>query len=43
MRESLPIRNQRKADAFLKGCRLIHREGWPAFKEGDCRRGGGQR
>lgn len=30
--QTLPIRNQRKADAFLKGCRLIHREGWPAFK-----------
>ena len=30
---ALPIRNQRKADAFLKGCRLIHGEGWPAFKQ----------
>lgn len=30
---TLPIRNQRKADAFLKGCRMIHDEGWPAFKE----------
>ena len=30
---TLPIRNQRKADAFLEGCRLIHREGWDAFKE----------
>ena len=29
----LPIRNQRKADAFLKGCRMIHDEGWPALKE----------
>ena len=31
--QTLPVRNQRKADAFLKGCRLIHREGWNAFKE----------
>jgi len=30
---TLPIRNQRKADAFLKGCRMIRDEGWPAFKE----------
>ena len=30
---TLPIRYQRKADAFLEGCRLIHREGWDAFKE----------
>lgn len=30
---TLPIRNQRKADAFLKGCKLIHREGWVDFKE----------
>ncbi|MDE0265318.1 MAG: hypothetical protein OXJ37_23155 [Bryobacterales bacterium] len=29
---TLPIRNQRKADAFLKGCRQIHDEGWHAFK-----------
>ena len=29
---TLPIRNQRKADAFLRGCRLIHSEGWSAFK-----------
>lgn len=29
----LPIRNQRKADAFLKGCRLILAEGWTDFKE----------
>lgn len=30
---ALPIRNQRKATAFLQGCRMIHREGWYAFKE----------
>ena len=30
---TLPIRNQRKADAFLRGCKLIHREGWRAFKD----------
>ena len=30
--QTLPIRHQWKADAFLKGCRLIHREGWPAFR-----------
>ena len=30
---TLPIRYQRKADAFLKGCRLIHDVGWPAAKE----------
>ena len=30
---AMPIRNQRKADAFLKGCRLIHDEGWHTFKE----------
>ena len=30
---TLPIRNQRKADAFLNGCKLIHREGWDDFKE----------
>ena len=29
---ALPIRNQRKADAFLRGCRLIHEEGWSRFK-----------
>ena len=28
----LPIRNQRKADAFLRGCRLIQTEGWKRFK-----------
>lgn len=31
--QTLPIRHQRKADAFLKGCRLIHAEGWDAFKQ----------
>lgn len=30
---SLPIRNQRKADAFLKGCKLIEKEGWRKFKK----------
>ena len=29
---TLPIANQRKASAFLKGCKQIHREGWPTFK-----------
>lgn len=31
--QSLPIRHQRKADAFLKGCRLIAAEGWHSLKE----------
>ena len=31
--KTLPIRHQRKADAFLKGCKLIHAEGWEAFKQ----------
>ena len=30
---TLPIRNQRKAEAFVKGCTLIHNEGWEDFKE----------
>lgn len=30
--ESLPIRNQRKADAFLRGCKMVHAEGWSNFK-----------
>ena len=30
---TLPIRNQRKASAFLNGCKLIHDEGWDEFKE----------
>ena len=29
---TLPIRNQRKADAFVKGCKLIRDEGWQDFK-----------
>ena len=29
----LPIRNQRKADAFLAGCRMVHEEGWNSLKE----------
>lgn len=28
----LPIRNQRKADAFVRGCRIIRAEGWKRFK-----------
>lgn len=28
----LPIQNQRKADAFLRGCSSIHAEGWKRFK-----------
>ena len=36
---ALPIRNQKKADAFLKGCQLIHDEGWDAFKDRLHRRG----
>lgn len=31
--KTLPIRHQRKADAFLKGCKQIHAEGWKAFKQ----------
>ena len=31
--KTLPIRHQQKADAFLKGCKLIHAEGWEAFKQ----------
>ena len=30
---TLPIRHQGKADAFLKGCKTIHRQGWHVFKE----------
>ena len=29
---TLAIPNQRKADAFLRGCRLVHRKGWRALK-----------
>lgn len=36
---TLPIRHQRKADAFLRGCKLIHAEGWQAFKERVAERG----
>lgn len=35
----LPIRHQRKADAFLSGCKMIHAEGWSAFKERVAERG----
>ena len=31
--QALPIRNQRKADAFLDGCRMIRREGWHSLRE----------
>lgn len=31
--DRLPIRNQRRADAFLRGCKLIHAEGWQTFQE----------
>lgn len=30
--DALPIRNQRKADAFIQGCRMIRAEGWRRFK-----------
>ena len=30
---TLPVRNQRKADAFLRGCEMIHTEGWQDFKQ----------
>ena len=30
---ALPIRYQRKADAFLEGCRVVHDIGWPKFRE----------
>ena len=29
---TLPIAHQRKASAFLKGCKQIHAEGWPTLK-----------
>ena len=31
-RESLPIRNKRKADGFLRGCRMIADEGFEASR-----------
>lgn len=31
-REQLPIRNKRKADGFLKGCRMIAQQGFDNFK-----------
>lgn len=31
--DRFPIRNQRKADWFLAGCKLIGKEGWRAFKK----------
>ena len=31
-RDSLPIRNKRNADGFLRGCRMIAEEGFDAFK-----------
>ena len=30
--DALPIRNQRKADAFVQGCGMIRDEGWKPFK-----------
>ena len=32
-REKLPIRNKRKAGGFLKGAKMVHREGWDGFKK----------
>ena len=32
-RERLPIRNKRKADGLLAGCRMIAEEGFSAFKD----------
>ena len=31
-KDKLPIRNKRKADGFLKGARMVHKEGWKKFK-----------
>lgn len=31
-REKLPIKRKDKADGFLKGAKLVHREGWDGFK-----------
>ena len=30
--EKLPIRHKSKADGFLKGAKLVHKEGWSDFK-----------
>ena len=30
--DNLPIRNKSKADGFLKGAKMIHKEGWKNFK-----------
>ncbi|MCY3875207.1 MAG: hypothetical protein OXF88_13050 [Rhodobacteraceae bacterium] len=30
---TLSIRHQKKADAFLRGCKMIHAEGWHDFKQ----------
>ena len=31
-REKLPIKNKVKADNFLKGAKIVHKEGWRGFK-----------
>ena len=31
--EKLPIKNRKKADNFLKGAKMVHREGWGEFKK----------
>ena len=30
--DNLPIRNKSKADGFLKGAKMVHKEGWKNFK-----------
>ena len=32
-REKLPIKRKDKADGFLKGAKMVHREGWDGFKK----------
>ena len=31
-RKKLPIRHKKKADGFLKGVKIVHKEGWGRFK-----------
>ena len=31
--DKLPIKHKRKADSFLKGARMVHKEGWEKFKK----------
>ena len=31
--EKLPIANKRKADGFLRGAKMVHREGWDRYKK----------